>query len=162
MARSRRFISFIATGVAAALMLAGCGGGDDEGGADANGRTHLDMWVFAELHQTFYEEMAKQWNEKNPDRQIDLKVTVYPYDDMHNKLQLAANSGKGLPDVVDIEVSKFSNFVSEDGRSPLSDLTDVAEPYKDDIVQARLDLYNRDGVQYGLPTHVGAFVAFYN
>jgi arabinosaccharide transport system substrate-binding protein len=164
MARSRRFRALVATGVAAALMLAGCGGdgGGDEGGPDADGRTSLDMWVFAELHQKFYEQMAKEWNEQNPDRQIDLKVTVYPYDDMHNKLQLAANSGKGLPDLVDIEVSQFSNFVTEDGRSPLSDLTEVAEPYKDDIVQARLDLYNRDGKQYGLPTHVGAFVAFYN
>src|SRR5699024_876498 len=28
--------------------------------------------------------------------------------------------------------------------------------------QARLDLYSRDGALYGLPTHVGADVAFYN
>jgi len=106
--------------------------------------------------------MEKRWNEENPDRPIKLKVTVYPYDDMHNKLQLAANSGSGMPDVVDIEVSQFSNFVGEGGKSPLSDLTEAAKPYKDDIVQARLDLYKREGVQYGLPTHVGAFVAFYN
>ena len=53
------------------------------------------MWVFAELHATYYEQMAEQWNEKNPDRPIDLEVTVYPYDDMHNKLQLAVNSGSG-------------------------------------------------------------------
>jgi arabinooligosaccharide transport system substrate-binding protein len=161
MARSSRFTSLVATGVAATLMLAACGGGD-EGGPDAEGRTPLDMWVFAELHATYYEQMAERWNEENPDRPIDLKVTVYPYDDMHNKLQLAANSGEGLPDVVDIEVSQFSNFVAEGGRSPLSDLTEAAEPYKDDIVEARLDLYNREGAQYGLPTHVGAFVTFYN
>ncbi len=143
-------------------MLAACGGGDAEGGPDAEGRTPLEMWVFAELHATYYEQMAERWNEENPDRPIALNVTVYPYDDMHNKLQLAANSGEGLPDLVDIEVSQFSNFVAEGGRSPLSDLTEVAEPYRDDIVEARLDLYNREGVQYGLPTHVGAFVAFYN
>ena len=107
MARSRKLASLLASGVVAPLMLGACGGGGggDEGGPDAEGRTSLSLWVFAELHPTFYEEMAKQWNEKNPDKQIDLKVTVYPYDDMHNKLQLAANSGKGLPDVVDIEVS---------------------------------------------------------
>jgi arabinosaccharide transport system substrate-binding protein len=64
--------------------------------------------------------------------------------------------------VVDIEVNQFSNFVAEDGRSPLSDLTEVAKPYKDDVVQARLDLYTRDGKILGLPTHVGAFVTFYN
>jgi arabinosaccharide transport system substrate-binding protein len=143
------------------LTLVACGGGaEDE--PDAGGRTSLDMWVFAELHATYYEQMAKLWNEENPDRPIDLKVTVYPYEDMHNKLLLAANSGSGLPDVVDIEVNQFSNFVAEDGRTPLSDLTEAAEPYQDDIVQARLDLYTRDGVVLGFPTHVGAFVAFYN
>ncbi len=162
MARSRRSTSLVATGLASMLVLAACGGGDAGGGPDAEGRTPLEMWVFAELHATYYEQMAERWNEENPDRPIDLNVTVYPYDDMHNKLQLAANSGEGLPDLVDIEVSQFSNFVAEGGRSPLSDLTEVAEPYREDIVEARLDLYNREGVQYGLPTHVGAFVAFYN
>ena len=163
MARSRRFRSLLAVGTAAVLMLgAACGGDEDEGGVGADGRTDLDMWVFAEMHATYYEEMAKQWNEENPDRRIDLEVTVYPYDDMHNKLQLAVNSGSGLPDLVDIEVNQFSNFVAEGGKSPLADLTEAAEPYKDDIVEARLDLYTRDDVIRGFPTHVGAFVAFYN
>src|SRR5919107_1608068 len=163
MARSRKLTSLVASGAAAALMLGACGGdGGDEGGPDAEGRTSLDMWVFAELHQTYYEQMADLWNKENPDRPVDLKVTVYPYDDMHNKLGLALNSGKGIPDLVDIEVNQFSNFVGEGGTSPLSDLNKAAEPYKDDIVQARLDLYTRDGVIRGFPTHVGAFVTFYN
>lgn len=163
MARWRRFLTLVATGAAATLMLVACSGGaGDEEGSDEGGRTSLDMWVFAEVHATYYEQMAKRWNEENPDRPIDLEVTVYPYEDMHNKLLLAANSGSGLPDVVDIEVNQFSNFVAEDGRTPLSDLTEAAEPYRDDIVQARLDLYTRDGVVLGFPTHVGAFVAFYN
>jgi arabinosaccharide transport system substrate-binding protein len=165
MAGSRRFHPLAAAGVAGMLMLSACGGGDgDEGAAPAEdgGPTALEMWVFAELHATYYEQMAEAWNEENPDRPVDLNVTVYPYDDMHNKLQLAANSGEGLPDVVDIEVSKFGNFVTEDGRTPLMDLTEATEPYQDDVVEARLNLYNRAGGQYGLPTHVGAFVAFYN
>jgi arabinosaccharide transport system substrate-binding protein len=120
------------------------------------------MWVFAEQHGTYYEAMAKQWNEKNPDKEVKLDVTVFPYDEMHNKLQLAVNSGKGLPDVVDIEVNKFSNFVTEDGRTPLAELDEAAEPYRDDIVEARMDLYTRDGKLLGFPTHVGAHVAYYN
>lgn len=166
MAGSRKFLPVAAAGVASVLALSACGGGGGGGGggeaAEDGGPVSLDMWVFAELHAAYYEQMAEAWNEANPDRPVDLEVTVYPYDDMHNKLQLAANSGSGLPDVVDIEVSKFSNFVTEDGRTPLMDLSEVAAPYQDDIVQARLDLYSRaDGI-YGLPTHVGAFVAFYN
>ena len=161
MSRTRRAAAAAAAGLSLAL-LAGCSGGSDEGGGtNADGSVTLDMWVFAELHATYYEQMAEAWNEENPDRTIDLQVTVYPYDDMHNKLQLAVNSGTGLPDVVDIEVNKFSSFVLGE-NPPLADLGEAAEPYIDDIVQARLDLYSRDGVIYGYPTHVGAFVAFYN
>lgn len=119
------------------------------------------MWVFVELHKQYYETMAEKWNEEHPDKAIDLQVTVYPYDDMHNKLQLAANSGQGLPDAVDIELGKFGNFVKGDA-TPLLGLNEYAEPYIDDVVKARLDLYSRNGELYGYPTHVGATVAFYN
>ena len=83
-----------------------------------------------------------------------------PYDDMHNKLQMALQSGKGAPDLCDIEVGKFPNFLM--GEPQLESLNDVVEPYKDSIVQSRLDLYSKDGNIYGLPTHVGATVMFYN
>ena len=167
MAGKRRRLSLVAAGVAGLLALSACSssGGTDGGGSApaADGEaTTLDMWVFAELHAAYYEQMADEWNEQNPDRPVDLDITVYPYQDMHNKLQLAANSGTGLPDVVDIEVSKFGNFVTADGRTPLMDLSEAAKPYQDDIVQARLDLYSRAGGIYGFPMHVGAFVAFYN
>src|SRR5699024_6390805 len=56
--------------------------------------TKLNMWVFAELHAAVYDEMAIQWNEENPDKAIDLDITVYPYQDMHDKLLLAANAGE--------------------------------------------------------------------
>ncbi|HLS73034.1 MAG TPA: extracellular solute-binding protein [Actinomycetaceae bacterium] len=154
----------------AGAMLAACGGSaeDDAGGgnegngsADGGGATTIDMWVFAELHGALYEEMTERWNEQNPDQQIDLQLTVYPYQDMHNNLQLAVNAGSGLPDVADIEVSKFGNFV-RGSNPPLLPLNAAAEPYIEDIVQARLDLYSRDGNIYGYPTHVGGMVAFYN
>lgn len=162
MTRSRRAAAVAAVGLTTALLAACSGGGSEEGGGvNEDGSVTLDMWVFAELHATYYEQMAELWNEENSDRPIDLQVTVYPYDDMHNKLQLAVNSGSGLPDVVDIEVNKFSNFVQGD-NPPLLDLTEAAEPYIDEVVQARLDLYSRNDVIYGYPTHVGAFVAFYN
>lgn len=167
--RTRRILTAAVAAGMAAAALSGCsgggGGGDDgeviEGAEAPENATKLEMWVFAELHAAVYDDMAVKWNEENPDRPIDLDVTVYPYQDMHDKLLLAVNSGQGLPDLADIEVNKFSNFVKGD-NPPLVDLTAAAEPYVDDIVQARLDLYSRDGKIYGYPTHVGAFVAFYN
>ncbi|MGL3150296.1 ABC transporter substrate-binding protein [Microbacterium sp. A82] len=160
--RIRRILTAtIAAGLAVGA-LSSCTSDDQSGGGEgADGTTTLDMWVFAELHGQVYEEMAEKWNEENPDKAIDLNLTVYPYQDMHDKLLLAVNSNQGLPDLADIEVGKFANFV-KGSNPPLADLTEAAAPYADDVVQARLDLYSRDGKIYGYPTHVGAFVAFYN
>ena len=155
----------------AGTMLAGCGGGsgDSEGGDSAGSRdmgvegedvTELTVWTFVENHQDFYTEMAEKWNEENPDKQVNLVLSNMAFDDMHNKLSLALESGEGAPDVVDIEVSKFPAFTV--GDIGLMDLTDAIEPYKDKVVEARLDLYGKDGAYYGFPTHVGTMVAFYN
>lgn len=155
----------------AGTMLAGCGGGsgDSESGDSAGSRdmgvegedvTELTVWTFVENHQDFYTEMAEKWNEENPDKQVNLVLSNMAFDDMHNKLSLALESGEGAPDVVDIEVSKFPAFTV--GDIGLMDLTDAIEPYKDKVVEARLDLYGKDGAYYGFPTHVGTMVAFYN
>lgn len=104
--------------------------------------------------------MAEKWNEENPDKKVKLVLSNMAYDDMHNKLSLALESGEGAPDVVDIELGKFPAFMT--GKVGLKDLSDVITPYKENVVESRLDLYSKDGKYYGLPTHVGTTVAFYN
>jgi arabinosaccharide transport system substrate-binding protein len=66
----------------------------------------------------------------------------------------------GAPDIADIELGKFPDFLA--GEPQLEPLNDVAEPYKGTVVQSQLDLYSKNGNIYGLSTHVGATVAFYN
>jgi len=172
--------SLLSFGIAASL-LGGCSSGSSGSKEDSSkseaessseaqgesltvkggeGATDLSMWVFVEIHGQFYAEMVKEWNAKNPDKQINLTVTTYPYDDMHNKLTLALQSGEGAPDLCDIEVGKFPNFLK--GTPQLADLTEYIKPYKDSIVPSRLALYSKDGKNYGVPTHVGATVMFYN
>ncbi|MGB8454645.1 MAG: extracellular solute-binding protein [Anaerocolumna sp.] len=124
------------------------------------GGTHLEMWTFVELHSNFYAEMLEQWNKENPDKQLNITFTTYPYADMHNKLMLANQSGSGAPDLCDIEIGQFPNFLQ--GEVQFRPLNGVIEPYKKDIVQARLDIYSKDGNYYGAPTHVGATVMYYN
>ncbi|MBE6070640.1 MAG: carbohydrate ABC transporter substrate-binding protein [Clostridium butyricum] len=169
----RKAAGLMVTASLCAAMFAGCGsGGASNGNSDAesgketvstigaeNGE-EMEMWTFVELHAKFYEEMLNQWNEQNPDKQIKINFTVLPYDDMHNKLQSALLSGKGAPDMCDIELGKFANFLK--GEPQLESFNDAINPYKDKIVKSRLDLYSKDGKVYGLPTHVGATVAFYN
>ncbi|MDR0285978.1 MAG: extracellular solute-binding protein [Propionibacteriaceae bacterium] len=161
-------------GLGLAASFAGCSGNNSSGvtatagssysstvdqGAGANA-TAFEFWTFVELHGKFYETMAGKWNAQHPDKQVKINVNVMPYDDMHNKLQLALNAGEGVPDIVDIEVGKFPNFTA--GTPQLMDLTQVAAPYAKDIVPARMKLYQMNGKQYGLPTHVGAMLAYYN
>lgn len=53
----------------------------------------IEFWTFQDLHVAFYEKMAEKWNQENPDRPINFIPTVYPFDDMHNKLLIALQSG---------------------------------------------------------------------
>lgn len=128
--------------------------------APVAGATELELWTFVELHGDFYTTLAEKWNELNPDKKVQLAINVMPYDDMHNKLQIALTSGQGAPDISDIEAGKFPQFVQ--GTPALVDLTSYAQPYVKDIVKARLDLFSKDGGLYGIDFHVGATVAFYN
>ncbi|WP_162616499.1 ABC transporter substrate-binding protein [Xylanimonas allomyrinae] len=116
--------------------------------------------TFVEGHGHFMAAMAEKWNEENPDRAIDLQFNVTGWDEMHNQALLTLTSGGDVPDIVDLEIGRFSDFVR--GEQILVDLTPFAEPFRDSIVEARLDLYSRDGKLFGLDYHVGATVAFYN
>jgi arabinosaccharide transport system substrate-binding protein len=122
--------------------------------------TKIQLWTFQDLHNTFYKSMAEKWNQENPSQQIALTATTLPYDDMHNKLLIALQSGVGAPDIADIEIGKFSNFLK--GTPQLLPLNDIVEPVLKDIVKSRVDIYSKDGKYYGICFHVGATVTYYN
>jgi arabinosaccharide transport system substrate-binding protein len=170
----------------AAFMLAGCssGGAPAPSGGEASqsassepaqsesaeaaqsaspaaaGATKMELWTFQELHVEFYKTMAEKWNAANPDEQIDFTFSPLPYDDMHNKLLVALQSGVGAPDIVDIEIGKFANYLK--GTPQLVPINDVLEPELDNIVRSRADIYSKDGQFYGICFHVGAAVIYYN
>ena len=128
--------------------------------ASADDPTEIEFWTFQTLHVEFYEEMAKEWNELNPDRQIVLKPDVYEFEQMHELLGNALLAGTGAPDLVDIEFGKYANFLK--GDIQLLPLNDIVEPELDNIVKARVDIYSKDGNYYGICFHVGAAIIFYN
>ena len=168
----------------AGTMLAGCGGGSSDSGSssdsgdeasaeDGEGEdgevepeavttvgpdsgTKMEMWSFVSQHNDFYAKMLEKWNEQNPDRQIQITFTTYPFGDMHNKMIMALQTGEGAPDLCDIERGQFPNFLQ--GEVQLYALNDALEPYMGDLVQSRFDIYSKDGNYYGAPTHVGATV----
>lgn len=152
-----------------ALVLIACGGGDEASGdaeetevigEDVEGATELTFWTFVGQHVDLFRDSAERWNEENPDRPIKLVAETYPYDQMHNNLLLALQSGKGAPDIVDIEQSKYANYMQ--GEPQLEPLNEYVEPVLEDSVTSRFEMYAKDGNYYGAPTHVGATVMYYN
>ncbi len=129
-------------------------------GADIEGATELSFWTFQELHLEFFVNAVDRWNEENPDRAIRLNAEAYPYDNMHNNLLLALQSGTGAPDIVDIELNRFPNFMQ--GEPQLLPMNEYVEPVLDQFIESRFDIYSKDGNYYGMPFHVGATVAYYN
>ena len=121
----------------------------------------LTFWTFQQFHVKLMEAGAEAWNKLHPDQQVVIKSEVYPYEDMHTKLLVALQSGVGAPDFADIEITKFPNYL-KGTNIQLVPLNDIVDPVKDKFVQARLEIYAKDGKYYGAPTHVGATVMYYN
>ncbi len=167
----KKGIVFLMAMVLLAGILAGCSsglpssGGTSAGSGSAEENTkpadpiELIFWV-NEAHTGIFEYGEKLYNEKHPNNPIELKMEFYPVTEMHNKLQIALQSGVGAPDIVDINLTWWSNFMQ--GDIQLVPLNDIVEPVLDHMVTSRFDLYAKDGTYYGIPTHVGATVMYYN
>ena len=178
----RKLVSSLLCIAMVATMLAGCGGSSDsgDGGSDdaaaedtaaddgttqgtntfVDGGTELSLWTFQELHVGFWTEMADVWNEENPDRPINLTVTTGESHSVQQKLLVACQAGEGTPDIADIEIGYYGSFLKDDYLLPLND---VVEPYENDVVMSRIEMYgdNEDN-WYGIDFHLGASVCYYN
>lgn len=121
---------------------------------------NLTFWTFVDAHADYYLKQVERFNAEHTDVKVNLEATSIPYNEMHDKLLIALQSGTGAPDIVDIEIAKFGTFMR--GDIQLHDLTPMIEKHKDALVLERLAPYQFQGQQYGIPTHLGAFVMYYN
>jgi arabinosaccharide transport system substrate-binding protein len=130
--------------------------------AQAAGKTTIfTFWTFQELHKSFWDDATAVWNKAHPDKKIILKTNVLSFSEMHNKLLVALQSGVGAPDLVDIEISKYPNFLK--GKTPqIIPLNSIVNPVLKYLVKARMDNYAKAGKYYGIDYHVGASVMYYN
>lgn len=125
-----------------------------------DGGTEMSFWTFQELHVGFWTSMADVWNEQNPDRPINLTVTTGESHSLHSKLLVACQSGSGAPDMADIEIGYYGSFLKDGYLVPIND---AVEPYKDDVVMSRVEMYgDTEGNYYGVDFHLGETVAYYN
>lgn len=158
----KSLIILLSTVLLLSVLLLGCGSTKTSTAKTGDTKpTTLNFWTFQELHKGFMDDAVVTWNKNHPDKPIVLKTDVYPYDEQHNKLLIALQSGTGAPDIVDIEISKFANFLK--GSKPgLVELNDVVDPIKDKLIMGRMENYAKDGKYYGIDYHVGTEVMYYN
>ena len=102
----RRFMAGLLTAAMLVSSLAGAAvtvhaeDGSTQGtNTFVDGGTELSFWTFQELHVPFWTSMADVWNEKYPDRPINLTVTNGESHSTHSKLLIACQSGEGAPDM---------------------------------------------------------------
>ena len=153
----RRMISLILT----VGMLAGTLAGSVTARGAEGEKTKLTFWTYVEQHTEFMYDAVDVWNANHPDEQIELSCETYPVDDMHSKLLITLQSGDGAPDLVDVNVARFSDFMQGDTKV-FVELNDVIEPEKEAFLEPVLDIYKYDGNYYGIEYHVGAPIMFYN
>ena len=120
----------------------------------------LTLWTFQALHTDLYKAMQEKWNADPSKPTLEIDYQVMPYEEMHDKLTIALQSGEGAPDLVDIEINKFANYLK--GDIGLAPMTEYVEPIEDHLVMSRLNNYAKDGKFYGIDHHIGATVLFYN
>jgi ABC-type glycerol-3-phosphate transport system substrate-binding protein len=148
--------------LAAACTPAVTPGGSAAPAAEAGGPVKMELWTFVNTHARWYQSMAEDYKkEVNPD--FELNVTEIAYGDMHDKLQIALQTGGvGAPDISDIEQGRFGGFLR--GADPgLIDMKDrlTEGGYLEQLVAAREALYSYQGKIYGIEHALTPVVLYY-
>jgi arabinosaccharide transport system substrate-binding protein len=120
----------------------------------------LEMWISSFQDQVYYEKMAKLYREKTKD---DLVVNVHSYGfrEMPDKLAAAFVTGKGIPDLVQLDETFFGVFLGK--NTPFVDLTHRIKKsgLAKDLHPRRLEVFSYGGKTLGVPQSLSAMVLYY-
>ncbi|WP_173917485.1 ABC transporter substrate-binding protein [Halobacillus sp. Marseille-Q1614] len=136
-------------------FLFACSGDDS---ASGEGNVTLDFWVFG---ATNYEELAKAYEEENPDVKINIKKSEL--EDHHNSLFTAISAGTGAPDLTMIEVDQLDRY--REAQERFVNLYDLeADEIQDQYLEWKWNVAeNGEGdFLFGLPTDIGPKAMYYH
>lgn len=156
----RRFIRVTGAGVASAAFL-GCGSSSPSSGGSGSGEGDLEMWAFSQERVTWLESVLADpvWKQSHAKSKVNIRV--FPYEEMHDKLAAALVSGKGAPDLADVEISRFSPFIKGE-RVPFVALNDRIGGELDNVFRpAATDPWTWQDQIYGLCNELNTAVLAY-
>ena len=151
--------------VALALAATGCSSGSGSGpdsGSDSDSGDQpvsLSYGIWDQNQAPALEEIAANFNEANPN--IDVEIQVTPYAQYWTKLQAAAGAGSA-PDVFWMNGPNFLLYASNGVLAPLSENIDSDGVDTSVYPEGLMDLYSLDGEPYGLPKDFDTIGLWYN
>ncbi len=166
--RSRRFsrrdifrLGVAATGaVALPGLLSACGSGAPSTPI-ASGPVDLSFWTHDDGYVDFF-TAAVPLADARTAFDYTLTITKIGANDLVTKMIAQAVTGTGTPDVVGLEVGNFARTLRGDiAPELLVDLTAATAPYADDLIQARVDPYSKDGRLYALDSDTPLAIYYY-
>jgi arabinosaccharide transport system substrate-binding protein len=125
----------------------------------AGPRVNIEFWGFATNRNKWYEAMAEDFKKKNPN--VEIKVVSIPYAEMHDKVLTTLVAGTGAPDIADIEISRFGQYV-KGRRIGFLALDDRLKGEMDNLFhRSALAPWSWQGKAYGLGNELNAVLLFY-
>lgn len=121
----------------------------------SRGAVHVEFWTFAKPHYESYVKVLPAFLEAHPG--VKVHIQLMSYQGLHEGLQAGFIAGKGVPDMVEVEISKVGTYFA----GPLAaigflDLTDRLKESGlfDRMVQSRFAVYTTRGRVFGVPHDV--------
>ncbi|WP_307653571.1 ABC transporter substrate-binding protein [Streptomyces sp. DSM 42143] len=105
--------------------------------------------------QVYWDELARAYEAKNPDVNVD--VTVHSWNDVDRKVREMVEDGKA-PDLA--QIGAYSDYADQDLLYRADDVLSI--PVQANFVSQLSAAGQVDGVQYGLPFAASTRVLFYN
>ncbi|PAE42879.1 ABC transporter substrate-binding protein [Bacillus sp. 7884-1] len=118
----KKWLSILLASVLVLALFAGCSNSentnasDDKKGDSNKVEGKLTIWTF--FGQV--EDMAKEFEKKYPDAEVEVKI--FPGDQYQTKLLNVLQSGKGVPDIFDLEKAYIDKFINSKYAANLTDM----------------------------------------
>ena len=155
--------SFLAAGIAAALVLAGCGDDDGtepaaDGTAAAPEPADIRLWLNGtDTPQEIRDWLKAEFEEQNPGS--TLTIEEQEWEGLVERLTTSLGSESETPDVVEVGNTQAPTFTTVGAFADLTDRLD--DLGGDDLLPSFVDAGSTDGKTYAVPYYAGSSYVFY-
>ncbi|MDT2813377.1 sugar ABC transporter substrate-binding protein [Vagococcus carniphilus] len=136
------------------LAVVGCGN-KDGGKKSEGGKSEISYALWDKEQAVVFKEIAKDFEEENPDIKIKLEVT--PWAQYWTKLETAI-TGKNAPDVFWLNIPKSTDYIESGVVEPLNDYKLDTSAFPKQYIES----YTHEGKLYGIPKDFDTNGLWYN